>query len=70
MVLHVVKNPSRVFDTIIDAEPWAIPYREDLRRLLAEPTGIPVEQRSAGFEAARRQATIARWNAGADAWQA
>jgi predicted O-methyltransferase YrrM len=56
---------------IIDAEPWAGPYREDLRCLLLGPShglgaacGLP-----AAFEAARHRATIARWNAGANAWR-
>ena len=67
---HVIQSPARVLDVIIDAEPWAIPYREDLRRLLTEPAVTSSEHRSVRFEAARTQATIARWNAGADAWRA
>jgi len=73
MMLHVIKSPARAFDMIIDAEPWAVPYREALRGRLNEPSGTPADDRGTpaieGFEAARRRASIARWDAGADTWR-
>jgi hypothetical protein len=73
MMLHVIKSPARAFDMIVDAEPWAIPYREALRGRLADPSGPPADEPDTpaieGFEAARRRASIARWEAGADTWR-